>query len=44
MMAKKPAKKVLHVQSFCFANFLIPVVVVIALSLHASSVTTLNNS
>jgi len=26
-------KKVLHVQSFCFANFLIPVVVVIALSL-----------
>ena len=33
MTAKKPAKKVLHVQSFCFANFLIPVVVVIALSL-----------
>ena len=33
MTAKKPAKKVLHFQSFCFASFLVPVFVVIALSL-----------
>ena len=33
MTAKKPAKKVLHIQSFWFANFLVPVVAVIALSL-----------
>ena len=33
MTAKKPAKKVLHFQSFCFASFLVPVFVVIVLSL-----------
>ena len=33
MTAKKLAKKVLHFQSFCFASFLVPVFVVIALSL-----------